>query len=382
MGQLSSLCCGVVSAGAAGLVTLVDLQNTPDLKFVSFSPPILRGCSSFATALEFFASPKGRQSPLLDFILGTTWPSMCEPPECFAALQSVWTSAAESSPETARRLQAFVRNTVAENAQRFAASSVAAVMCDWLALVGGQEESIKLLQSQRNSGGLQVEATAAAVAAGAGYVDVGNFSAETIAEQLTLIDHQNLAAIRLSELLAWVKGDKSSPALQWFTARFNELSAFVRGDIISGADVAARNRRLKLWVEVQKQLFNLNNFNGAMACWAVFGSVPVKKLAKTPHGLEFSRSQRRWLEFFEEAMLKSNRSGYRKKIATVVAARESGVPFLGCAMSDLVFIADGNPDTLEEGRLINFWKRYQQAKGETPGKGGFVSQNLLQCCTT
>lgn len=168
-------------------------------------------------------------------------------------------------------------------------------------------------------------------------------------------------------MIAWARNDKSSVALAQFTQRFNQLSEFVQYHIITGSDFSSRNKvivssfsfvsfslslqRLKFWIEVHKQLFNLNNFNSSLALFASFSSVPVNKLVKH-NQLEFSRSQRRWLEFFDEMINKNNRSQYRKKIGDLVRARDSGIPFLGLALSDLVFIHDGNPDFVEDGYLF------------------------------
>lgn len=92
----------------------------------------------------------------------------------------------------------------------------------------------------------------------------------------------------------------------------------------------------------------MNNFNSSFAIFAALSSVPVAKLVKN-NLLEFSRSQKRWLEFFDEMVNKNNRSQYRKKIDDLVRSRDSGVPFLGLAITDLVFIHEGNPDFLDDG---------------------------------
>ena len=66
--------------------------------------------------------------------------------------------------------------------------------------------------------------------------------------------------------------------------------------------------------QVQKQCFNLNNFNSCMALSGALSSVAVHKLLKREL-LEFSRSQRRWFEFFSENYVEHNKKGYRKRMA-------------------------------------------------------------------
>ncbi len=282
---------------------------------------------------------------------------MCGAAEVVSDLQSVW-GALPPEQVSDGRLSSFLKNLLAENLPLFRSES--ALLCDWLVSLGsGYEETIRLLQSESSL------AFSTPTLPGVGFpaVDLLSVNAEIIAEQLTLIDQHHLSSVRLSDLIAWARNDKSSAALAHFTSRFNHLSEFVQFHLISGSDFASRNKRLRFWVEVHKQLFNLNNFNSSLALFASFSSVPVQKLVK--HGLlEFSRSQRRWLEFFDEMVNKQNRSQYRKKIMDLVRARESGIPFLGLALSDLVFIQDGNPDYVDEGngRLFNMWKKYQVAK--------------------
>lgn len=365
--ELASVCCGKLSCGSSVVACLVDLQNSADMKFQSFNPPILR-CATLSSALEFMISPKGAQSPLLSYMLEVTWPTFCDESELLSSVQWLWSERVDKADESTRaRLEAYLHGLCAENQRRLGSSSISNELIDWLS-DAGQMDCVKLLKSASSGTAIPSSQSSSAAAVGGGggvaAVDLFSFTPEAIAEQLTLVDWSLLAQVHSSELIGqgWTKRDKDvlAPNVLAFVGRFNCLSDFVRGDILLCPDMASRNRRLRLWLDVQKQCFNLNNFNCCFSINAAVQSVPLFKLMK--HDLlEMTKSHKRWLDYFNDNFLSSNKKGYRKKISELVAKNESGVLFLGCSMADLVFIQDGNPDTLDGG-LINFWKRYQMAR--------------------
>lgn len=372
------MCCGQISAGASDLCAIVDLRNSNELRFQSYRPPCLAGVASFQHAFEFYAGPQGHRAPLLGFTLSLMWPTMCDEHEWFNSCQAVH-SLTENEASLAR-IDRHVQQVVREYAARLAASAIGPALSHWLSVIGLNEARAVLEEalqaaktpssssapsswSSSSQGDSQHNNSLLGVAAPSPLIDVTNYSAETIAEQITLVDHRLLSQIRVSELLDWYQrgAKETSGGLAATVSRFNDLSAFVVSDIIACHDQSARNRRLKHWCEVQKQLFNLNNFSACFALHGAFGSVPIVKLA-SKDALEFTRNHRRWLEYFEETMLKNNKAGYRRKLLKLVEAGDTCIPFLGMAKSDLVFLSDGNPDLLDGGPLINFSKRNQMAK--------------------
>jgi hypothetical protein len=76
------------------LLFLFSVRNEKEPVFVLTEKisPIIRAARSFLVALEFFVSSKGARAELLDYILGTMWPSMCGVSELISALQSVWSA--------------------------------------------------------------------------------------------------------------------------------------------------------------------------------------------------------------------------------------------------------------------------------------------------
>jgi hypothetical protein len=380
---LASLCVGSVACGSLMCAATVDLQDTADLQFYTYSPPILRG-ATVTSALEFLCGRKGAKSPLLDFIMHTLWPSFCDEAEILHALELTWSSLIDDAARA--RFQNFLAAFVQENHKRFNTSNAfGAQLRDWLVSTS-QATALKVyhaLPALHSALGSAVSDAVKPLPLGRSAVDLLLYSPETAAEQLTLIDHRILAPVSASELLGrgWTKKEKDvlAPGVMGVIARFNTFSDFVRSDIVMGRDIATRSRRLKFWVDVQKQCFNLNNFHSVMALSGALNSVPVRKLLKLELVelkrrcvcvclclclrlcAEAKRSHRRWLEFVEEQFRSRNMSGYRTKLAAVLKGREPAIPFLATHLGDLIFIHEGNPDVLEGG-LVNMWKRYQVAR--------------------
>lgn len=102
-----------------------------------------------------------------------------------------------------------------------------------------------------------------------------------------------------------------------------------------------------------KKLRKLNNFDGLMGVIAGLTLSPIDRL-------KFSKStvHSELLDEFERfvAMMQptNNWKLYRDELA---AAPLPKIPYLGMYLTDLIYIGDGNPDTLEDGKLINFRKR-------------------------
>lgn len=382
---LAQLCIGTLSCGSVMSACTVDLQNTADLQFHSYAPPILRAATP-VSALEFLFSSKGAASPLLDFIMHTMWPTFCDEADILHALDHMWTAMVDDVAR--QRFQRFVLTFVQENAARAASSPPFQSALRELLVAAGQDLALKQLtaavmlrgdegapapalrstpssdavlrnEHRKLSGGRGSSSPHTAPA-----VDLLQYTPETIAEQLMIIDHRVLLPVTTKELmtLAWTKKDKEqrAPGVLAVSARFNAFADFVRSDIVMHRDSALRARHAKMWIDVQKQCFNLSNFNAVMALSAALNSVPVRKLMRVDL-LEVSRSHRRWLDFVDDSIVSRNMRGYRTKFSAAVEAREAAVPFMATHLGDLVFIHEGNPDTLEGG-LVNMWKRYQLAR--------------------
>jgi hypothetical protein len=105
MAELQALCIGHISCGSVMSACTVDLQNTPELLFYSFAPPILRA-ATLTSAIEFLFSAKGAMSPLLDYILHSLWTTFCDEVEIVNALQ--WTSTTLVDENSRSRFSRFV----------------------------------------------------------------------------------------------------------------------------------------------------------------------------------------------------------------------------------------------------------------------------------
>jgi len=96
-----------------------------------------------------------------------------------------------------------------------------------------------------------------------------------------------------------------------------------------------------------------------LAIYSGLTSSPIHRLKKTWAILELKENQAiqaAWKKLEEFTDSSNNHSKYRNTLHSI---NPPCVPFLGQYLTDLVFIDDGNPDTLQIGdkAIINFQKR-------------------------
>ena len=194
-------------------------------------------------------------------------------------------------------------------------------------------------------------------------VDPIDFSATAVAEAMTLNEHALFSKIKQQEFVGqgWSKADKATrcPALTELIASFNKWSNYVSAYIINAIQKDVRSKRFAFWVEVHKQLFNLNNMSLAVAVGAAFDATPVYKL-RNRNLIEVKSSAKKWLSYFADMLKNNNKAGYRKFIRKVIAEGDPGIPYIGSHLSDLTFIEDGNKNEVDS--LVNFRKFHLIAK--------------------
>eukprot|EP00002_Diphylleia_rotans_P008724 TRINITY_DN1872_c0_g1_i1.p1 TRINITY_DN1872_c0_g1~~TRINITY_DN1872_c0_g1_i1.p1 ORF type:complete len:728 (-),score=130.63 TRINITY_DN1872_c0_g1_i1:227-2410(-) len=183
------------------------------------------------------------------------------------------------------------------------------------------------------------------------YTDVDE---EEIARQLTLVDFALFAAIQPSELLnqAWTKPKLKHrcPNLLRLIQRFNDLSAWVASSILQESKVKARCRIMARFIKITEHLHALRNYHTLMAINSGFNFSGVYRLKFTKELLP--RQQLETLQFNEKLLSTDGSSkAYRTAIRT---AEKPAIPIIGIHLTDLVFIEEGNPDTIDS--LINFSK--------------------------
>jgi len=184
-----------------------------------------------------------------------------------------------------------------------------------------------------------------------------NSTEQDIAEQLTLISWDIFSSIDLHELLngAWsnVKTRHTAPHVISLIKRFNQISFWVASTVLYSESLKERSMLISRWINIAAKLRALNNFDGLMGVVAGLTLSPIDRL-------KFSKStvHTDLMEQFEGfvAMMQptNNWKLYREQLA---AAPLPKIPYLGMYLTDLIYIGDGNPDTLQDGKLINFRKR-------------------------
>eukprot|EP01132_Coremiostelium_polycephalum_P001190 gene1190-1503_t len=187
-----------------------------------------------------------------------------------------------------------------------------------------------------------------------------NFDDLEIARQLTLIEHESYSQIKPNECinLAFSKAGKeeNSANIVNIIKRSNIIPLWVATEIVQEERLTKRANIIKKFISIADHCRNLNNFNAVMEILSGLNLTPVFRLKKTWETLP-----RKYLATFRHLNSlmapKSNFKVYRDVLHT---KNPPCLPFLGVYLTDLTFIEEGTPDTLENG-LINVVKRVQIA---------------------
>lgn len=180
-----------------------------------------------------------------------------------------------------------------------------------------------------------------------------------LARQMTLLDSELLRRIGPFELLggAWTKPNKerNSANLLAMIAAFNARSTFVVESIVTEKQLKLRAALLRKMIAVADECRALNNFNAAFAIVAGLNSAPVHRLRKTWDQL----SDKEQAAFAALGDLVSSAKSFKRYREVLHGVNPPCVPYIGVYQTDLIFIDQGNPDTLADGQLINFdkWRR-------------------------
>jgi hypothetical protein len=201
-----------------------------------------------------------------------------------------------------------------------------------------------------------------------------------LARQMTLIEHEYFKDITAAECLEKVRAGSGStkprPALGGdmgvggheeggakpgdpaaetavarFIHRFNVVSAWVAGLIVSEPDLEKRTWLMTQLLRAAVRCKALNNFNGVMEITSALGTAAVRRLTDTWDSLSLeSRATYEKLTAFAHA--EGNFKAYRLALEE---AKTPAVPYFGMNLRDLTFLHHGNPDFVKNG-LINIYK--------------------------
>lgn len=189
-----------------------------------------------------------------------------------------------------------------------------------------------------------------------GSVSLSQCSAEDVAQQWSLLEHEYYCCIRPFELIGqrWTKHRDETPGVAAYTAWFNHTSALVQTDILHNSEVATQRNSMRFWLEVLEHMLRMFNFGGAMAIIAALESRNIERLKAAWAMLE--ADERRFAASVTQKFAPYNNFRTYRESESVCSA--PFVPFMAVHLSDLTFIDEGNAThlTREERRLVNLEK--------------------------
>ena len=178
---------------------------------------------------------------------------------------------------------------------------------------------------------------------------------DVIAKAFCMVDHKLYQSIQPVELLncSWTKPKLKHRArnILAFIDHFNTVSGWTAHAICSTEKLRARQNIYTKLITIAEKLRELNDFSSLLAIIAGINSIAVHRLKFTQEGVP----QKSLDSFNELKSLMNSDNSYKNYREIIHSVSPPIVPYLGTYLADLVFIDDGNPDTVDG--LINFRKR-------------------------
>jgi len=175
-----------------------------------------------------------------------------------------------------------------------------------------------------------------------------------IARQLTLQSFAIYKKIRATEFFkaAWSKEKYKhlAPNILALIDQYNRVSSMFASVIVSVETVRARAKMIQKVIDVAQKLRELNNFHLVSAIVSGINNSAIGRLKFTHARL--SRRHRQTLQDLESVV--SMEGAFKNFREALASAAPPCIPFMGAYLTDLIFIADGNPDKID--KRINFVK--------------------------
>jgi len=175
-----------------------------------------------------------------------------------------------------------------------------------------------------------------------------------IARQITLIDFDIFRKIEPKECLNsnWSKGNQKTkaPNIYKITQTFNTMSAWVGSTIVKLPDIKERAEAIEIFIDIADKLWDLNNFNGMFAVTAGLGMSGVYRLKKS--WAVVNEESLKTFERLKEFM--SGKAAFAAIRGRIKQVKPPCIPYIGIYLTDLTFIEDGNPKTING--KINFFR--------------------------
>ncbi|KAH3759661.1 Ras guanine nucleotide exchange factor A [Pelomyxa schiedti] len=171
---------------------------------------------------------------------------------------------------------------------------------------------------------------------------------------ITCITEEIYRTIKVREYakLGWTLTTKhtSSPNLTVMLSTFHAIHFWVCHYILSKVTIEQRVSALVKFIDLADSLLKINNLFSSVAVISGFNNSSLRRLSQTFAKLP-KKSQKK-LEYLRE--LTDTKASYRELRRFIHAAKPPCVPFLSFHLTDLIFISEGNGDSI--GTEINFGK--------------------------
>jgi len=181
---------------------------------------------------------------------------------------------------------------------------------------------------------------------------------ETIAEQFTLVESELYARIQRTELIngKWSKEKLavlSRNVIRMIT-RVNEIAYFAATAILLQRKIKDRVKLLLRLIGIAQVLLEMRNFSSLMGLLTGLSLSPISRLKHT-----WAKVPAKTLETFHELQqIQDPSNSFRNLRDQLEEAGVQCLPYIGTFLSDLTFMDEGNPDTVEveNQTLINLTK--------------------------
>ncbi|KAJ3096356.1 hypothetical protein HDU97_006003 [Phlyctochytrium planicorne] len=180
-----------------------------------------------------------------------------------------------------------------------------------------------------------------------------------ICRQLTIAQSRVFNSIHPTELIdkAWQRAPMTAPNVRTLSEVSNRITNWVVSSILFDTDVRKRAATLKHFVKTADCCLLLNNYELLMAFLSALNSSAISRMKRTWEVT--SNKTQSTLETLRKVMDSAkNHAEYRNRIRN---GSPPFLPFIGLYLTDLTFVADGNPNMRTQ-KLINFDKHVKAYK--------------------
>ena len=178
------------------------------------------------------------------------------------------------------------------------------------------------------------------------FFNVLDYNPKDIAKELTRISYQLFIKIKPKEFFKGVFTKKNkkitSPNITEVAERFNQLSFWVIEEILSYDYPNDRAQVIERFIDIGKELINLNNFNDVMSIVSGLGQMITNNLLKTWKYV--SKEKKNTFQNLQKILnFQDNYKNIRDKIDECQNNNQPYIPFLGPYNKRICFLEESGP---------------------------------------